>query len=267
MPRWPGRCRRCWPGPRAGRLSRAAARSAARRCAGRARGRAALGVALRLLGRDAVAARLHRRRLPALARRRRAWPARCRPGPGCCRSRCWRCVYPMRHLARRAAVPDARRRAARPRATLRRCRPAPACSMPAAAWATRCVELRREYPSARAARPRVELAAAPRLRLALPLRATVRRADIWAADWSGYDLVYLFQRPESMPRAAAKAARELRPGAWLASLEFPGAGPDRRAVARAWRASAASGSTARRSRTPCSFARLRSAAQFPAETP
>ena len=31
---------------------------------------------------------------------------------------------------------------------------------------------------------------------------------------------YLFQRPESMERAAAKASRELVPGAWLASLEF-----------------------------------------------
>jgi hypothetical protein len=46
-------------------------------------------------------------------------------------------------------------------------------------------------------------------------------------DWSPYALVYLFQRPESMERAAAKALRELRPGAWLASLEFdvPGLAP------------------------------------------
>jgi hypothetical protein len=50
--------------------------------------------------------------------------------------------------------------------------------------------------------------------------AQVKRADIWAADWSGYAMVYLFQRPESMPRAAAKAATELAPGAWLVSLEF-----------------------------------------------
>ncbi|MES2089057.1 MAG: class I SAM-dependent methyltransferase [Pseudomonadota bacterium] len=50
--------------------------------------------------------------------------------------------------------------------------------------------------------------------------ARVRRADMWAADWSGYDLVYLFQRPESMPRAVDKARRELQPGAWLVSLEF-----------------------------------------------
>ena len=50
--------------------------------------------------------------------------------------------------------------------------------------------------------------------------ATIRRADIWAADWSAYDLVYLFQRPESMSRAVDKALRELRPGAWLVSLEF-----------------------------------------------
>jgi SAM-dependent methyltransferase len=50
--------------------------------------------------------------------------------------------------------------------------------------------------------------------------AQVRRADIWQADWSDYDLVYLFQRPESMARAAEKAAAQLRPGAWLVSLEF-----------------------------------------------
>ena len=57
--------------------------------------------------------------------------------------------------------------------------------------------------------------------------ASVRRGDIWAADWSGYALVYLFQRPESMARAIEKATRELQPGAWLASLEFdaPGVAP------------------------------------------
>lgn len=54
--------------------------------------------------------------------------------------------------------------------------------------------------------------------------AEVRRADMWRADWSGHDLVYVFQRPESMARVADKAARELRPGAWLASLEFEVAG-------------------------------------------
>ena len=43
---------------------------------------------------------------------------------------------------------------------------------------------------------------------------------MWDADWSPFDLVYVFQRPESMQRAADKAGRELRPGAWLASLEF-----------------------------------------------
>ncbi len=51
-------------------------------------------------------------------------------------------------------------------------------------------------------------------------RVTVRRADIWNADWSQHDLVYLFQRPESMPRALEKARAEMKPGAWLASLEF-----------------------------------------------
>jgi SAM-dependent methyltransferase len=50
--------------------------------------------------------------------------------------------------------------------------------------------------------------------------ADVRRGDIWAADWSVYEMVYVFQRPESMRRATEKALRELKPGAWLASLEF-----------------------------------------------
>jgi hypothetical protein len=50
--------------------------------------------------------------------------------------------------------------------------------------------------------------------------ANVRRGDMWAANWSTYDMVYLFQRPESMPRAVQKAQAELRPGAWLVSLEF-----------------------------------------------
>lgn len=51
--------------------------------------------------------------------------------------------------------------------------------------------------------------------------ARVRQGDMWAHDWFGYDMVYLFQRPESMVRAWGKAQAELRPGAWLASLEFP----------------------------------------------
>jgi hypothetical protein len=49
--------------------------------------------------------------------------------------------------------------------------------------------------------------------------ARVRHGDIWISDWSAYDMVYLFQRPESMTRAVIKAG-ELREGAWLVSLEF-----------------------------------------------
>jgi hypothetical protein len=80
-------------------------------------------------------------------------------------------------------------------------------------------ELRAEYPHA--ALFGLEWSWPLRLACAWRMRfATVRRADIWRADWSGYAMVYLFQRPESMPRAAAKAERELQPGAWLASLEF-----------------------------------------------
>ena len=54
--------------------------------------------------------------------------------------------------------------------------------------------------------------------------ARVRRADLWRGRWSGYDLVYLFQRPESMPRALAKACAEMARGSWVVSLEFEAAG-------------------------------------------
>lgn len=50
--------------------------------------------------------------------------------------------------------------------------------------------------------------------------ARVRQGDIWRHSWQPYALVYLFQRPESMPRAMVKAQAELAPGAWLVSLEF-----------------------------------------------
>lgn len=49
--------------------------------------------------------------------------------------------------------------------------------------------------------------------------ARVRHGDIWLADWSAYDMVYMFQRPESMTRAVIKAG-EMRPGSWLVSLDF-----------------------------------------------
>jgi len=81
------------------------------------------------------------------------------------------------------------------------------------------LELHHEYPEAKLTGIEwswpLWLASALRCRF-----AQVRRGDFWSADWTPFALVYLFQRPESMPRALAKAARELRPGAWLASLEF-----------------------------------------------
>ncbi len=63
--------------------------------------------------------------------------------------------------------------------------------------------------------------------------ARVQGGDIWAADWSRYGLVYVFQRPESMARAHAKALAELPDGGWLASLEFevPGVAPVQRLAA------------------------------------
>ena len=71
------------------------------------------------------------------------------------------------------------------------------------------------------------------IRLAAGLRcpwARIRQGDMWAASWAEHDLVYLFQRPESMNRAAEKALAEMRPGGWLVSLEFdvPGMRPHAR---------------------------------------
>ena len=82
------------------------------------------------------------------------------------------------------------------------------------------VALRRAYPQARI--EGVEWSGALRLLCALRCPwARVQRGDMWGVDWGHYALVYLFQRPESMARAAAKASAEMPPGAWLVSLEFP----------------------------------------------
>ena len=87
--------------------------------------------------------------------------------------------------------------------------------------------LRRSWPQARI--EGVEWSRPLRLAAALRCRwARVRQGDMWGDDWCSLDLVYLFQRPESMPRAWAKAQAELAPGAWLLSLDFPvpGVEPD-----------------------------------------
>ena len=84
------------------------------------------------------------------------------------------------------------------------------------------VELRREYPRARLAG--VEWSWPLRFACAWRCRdACIARANLWNCSWAGYDLVYLFQRPESLGRALDKARREMRPGSWLVSLEFAAA--------------------------------------------
>jgi hypothetical protein len=85
------------------------------------------------------------------------------------------------------------------------------------------IALEREYPDVHLVG--IERSLPLRLLCALRCRwARVEGGDMWAADWSSYDMVYLFQRPESMARAMDKATRELRPGAWLVSLEFEAVG-------------------------------------------
>jgi hypothetical protein len=89
--------------------------------------------------------------------------------------------------------------------------------------------LRRQFP--RAELHGVEHSVVLRLLCAWRCPGTrVTRDDMWRCDWSTYDLVYLFQRPETLPRALEKARREMRAGTWLASLEFeaPGVAVTRR---------------------------------------
>ena len=50
--------------------------------------------------------------------------------------------------------------------------------------------------------------------------AAVLRGDMWLLDWGGFDLLYIFQRPESMAQAWAKARLEMKPGAHIVSLDF-----------------------------------------------
>ena len=94
-----------------------------------------------------------------------------------------------------------------------------ACSMPAAASAPACRSC-----AASTRRPASPAwSGAGRCACCARCAAASRRcgaATSGPPTGRAYDLVYLFQRPESMARAAEKASRELRPGAWLASLEF-----------------------------------------------
>ena len=89
------------------------------------------------------------------------------------------------------------------------------CGLGHGLWA-----LRRSYPQARL--EGVEFSRMLWAAAALRCRwARLRRGDMWAADWSGLAMVYLFQRPESMARALAKADADMAPGSWLVSLDFP----------------------------------------------
>jgi hypothetical protein len=91
--------------------------------------------------------------------------------------------------------------------------------------------LRRVYPAARLhgvewSRP-LRWLAAWRCRW-----ASVQQGDMWATHWGTHQMVYLFQRPESMPRAVAKAHAEMLDGSWLVSLEFAAPGLRPHAVLR-----------------------------------
>jgi hypothetical protein len=83
--------------------------------------------------------------------------------------------------------------------------------------------LRAVWPQARLAGVEWSWPLALATRLRCPW-ASVARGDMWRGSWATHELVYLFQRPESMARALAKADAEMRPGSWVVSLEFECAG-------------------------------------------
>ena len=79
--------------------------------------------------------------------------------------------------------------------------------------------LSQEYPQARLLGCEWSLLLARISRWRVP-QAEIINADLWQQDWSLFQMVYLFQRPENMARAGIKAVQEMRPGAFLVSLEF-----------------------------------------------
>ena len=89
--------------------------------------------------------------------------------------------------------------------------------------------LRAAWPAARLSGVERSAPLALATRLACPW-ARIEHGDMWRRPWTGLDLVYLFQRPESMARAHAKACTDMVRGGWLVSLEFevPGTPPHAR---------------------------------------
>jgi len=87
-------------------------------------------------------------------------------------------------------------------------------------------ELHHAYPDARLEGIEWSRLLAPLTRWLCPW-AQITRGDMWAQSWQGFNLVYVFQRPETMARVWAKACAELGEGAWLVSLDFevPGQAP------------------------------------------
>ena len=83
--------------------------------------------------------------------------------------------------------------------------------------------LRAVWPQARLAGVEWSWPLALATRLRCPW-ARIARGDMWRGSWAAHDLVYLFQRPESMARALAKADAEMRAGSWVVSLEFEAVG-------------------------------------------
>jgi len=81
------------------------------------------------------------------------------------------------------------------------------------------IALRRAYPTAQIEGIEMSWVLRFLCRLRCPW-ARLRPGDMWRLDWSSYALVYLFQRPESMPKAIGKAREQMRPGALLVSYQF-----------------------------------------------
>ena len=214
-----GRCRRfaawaaCWV------VFAVAAR--ARRAAGRrpSSSPALLGAALALLGATPLAARLHRLRLSALVRG--VGPRRRRAGLGLA------AAAGAARLASIRGAPGATRRSSRRRRGALRGLAAPSPLADGArvldagcGLGDGLRELRREYPRAALAGIEWSWPLRARLRAALPLRARAARRHVGGGLVGLRPGLSSSSGPRAWQRAADKAGRELKPGAWLASLEF-----------------------------------------------
>lgn len=82
-------------------------------------------------------------------------------------------------------------------------------------------ELRKQFPDAQITGVEASSLLTSLARARKEDNCTIVQADMWAHEWSAYDLVYAFHRPDTMAKAWQKAKDEMNAGSWFVSLNFP----------------------------------------------